>query len=118
MRSIAKVEKTTLIVAPHLSHRKKWNMAIFCFVLVAGGARKIRRQVTGLCVDAGAVVFITAAGIGEIAKLCGSDCIRIFLWTSRKWIGCVEILDRICAELPIVRFSAHQSVMPVLAGSE
>src|ERR1700757_1319988 len=118
MRSIAKIEKATLIVAPYVSRGEKWNMAVLYFVLVAGSSGKIRQQVTGLCVDAGAVVFKAAARIGEVAKLRRSYSRRICLWTKCGRISRKKTLNRIRGELPVVGFRSHQLVMPMLASGE
>src|SRR5258706_13154184 len=118
MWCIAKIEKATLIVAAHMSRGEKRNVAILDFVLVAGGRGKVGQQVAGLCVDAGTIVFKSAARIGEIAKLRRSYSRRICLWTKCERISRKKTLNRICGELPVIRFSAHQFVVPVFAGSK
>src|SRR5258708_36336677 len=106
MWCIAKIEKATLIVAAHMSRGEKRNVAILDFVLVAGGRGKVGQQVAGLCVDAGTIVFKSAARIGEIAKLRRSYSRRICLWTKCKRTTPTKTLTLTRGEPPVIRSSA------------
>jgi hypothetical protein len=99
--------------------RQRFQRGVLHFVLVARRGRKVRQQVTALCVHARAVVVVSERE-REIAEFCGGDGIGAgrILWTEREGIRGVKALHRIGNEFVVVGFGSGHLVMPMLPCSE
>src|ERR1700722_440405 len=117
MRAVAKVQEAGLIVAASVRDVDGSEEGVFDFVFVAGGDAEIRKQITRLRGDVGAVVLETAVA-GEIAELGGGDGRGIALRAERVGIGGEKTLLGIVVDLAGVGFGAAYLVMPVFAGGE
>src|SRR5262245_32755399 len=104
MRRITEIEKAGLIVPANVAFSKKRDGSVFDFVLVAGGGAEVFEQIAGLRAEAGAVVLVVAAGIGEVAKLFCGDGGRTGLHAELRGIKSVKALNRIGGELAVVGF--------------
>ncbi len=80
MREIAEVEKAALIVAADVGLLEISDGAVFDFILVTRGGRKVPEDVGCLGCETRAVVGIGVV-VGVITKLRGSNGVRIGLRT-------------------------------------
>src|SRR5712675_3803640 len=97
---------------------EKGNVGVFDFILVTSGGAEFAKDIAGLRVDAGAIVFALCAGRGEIAKLSGGHGGRIGLRATGEGIGGKKALDGIGGEHVMVGLRAAELVMPVRTGGE
>src|SRR5467141_3251818 len=101
-----------------MADAEKGDVRVFNFILVASGGAEFAKDVAGLRVDAGAVVFALCAGRGEIAKLSGWYGGRIGSRATGEGIGGKKTLDGIGGEHVMVGLRAAELVMPVRAAGE
>ena len=106
-----------MIVAANVAGLEEVDSAVFDFVLIATGERKIFQQIRALGLSAGAVVLEQTV-IGEVAELLRGDGRRIGLRAEGVGIGGIETLFRVVAVLPVVCFAARNFVMPAGSGGE
>src|SRR5258708_14897543 len=129
MRRIAEIEKATLVVAPQMRtdksgggrregyFRQRLLRAVFNFVLVSGRGGEVRQQITGLGIQAGAVVLVSDRK-KKVAEFWRGDGGWACLRAKRQGIRGVITLHGIGNEFVIVRFSAGEMMMPMLASSK
>ena len=60
------VEESTLIVAANVADTQIRQAGVFDFILVSGGGGKRGTQITGLRVDTGAIVLVSAVPISRV----------------------------------------------------
>src|SRR5712671_1103993 len=101
-----------------MADAEKGDVRVFNFILVASGGAEFAKDVAGLGIDAGPVVFAPCAGRGEIAKLRGWYGGRIGLRAAGEGIGGKKALDGIGGEHVMVGLCPAQFVMPVRASGE
>src|SRR5258708_7315600 len=94
------------------------DVGVLDFVLKSGGRGKRAGKVTGLGVDAGAIVFALAARRREIAKLRSGHSRGIGLRATSKGVGGKKTLDGIRGEQAMVRLRAADLMVPVGAAGE
>ena len=107
-----------MIVAAKMADAEKGDVRVFNFILVASGGAEFAKDVAGLRIDAGAIVFAPCAGRGEIAKLRGWYGGRIGLRAASEGIGGKKTLDGIGSENVMVGLRAAELMMPVRAAGE
>src|SRR3981081_3354823 len=101
-----------------MADAEEGDVSVLDFILVASGGAEFAKDVAGLGIDAGAVVFALCAGRSEIAKLCGWHGGGIGLRTAGERIGGKKTLDGIGSENVMVGLRAAELMMPVRAVGE
>src|SRR5258705_6656703 len=101
-----------------MADAEEGDISVLDFILVASGGAEFAKDVAGLRVDAGPVVFALCAGRGEIAKLSGGYGGRIGLRAAGEGIGGKKALDGIGGENVMVGLLAAELGVPVRAAGE
>src|SRR5258705_6217108 len=96
-----------------MADAEEGDVSVLDFILVASGGAEFAKDVAGLHVDAGAIVFALCAWRGEIAKLSGWHGGRIGLRATGEGIGGKKTLDGIGGGQVMVRIRAAEIVMSV-----
>src|SRR5258707_2883743 len=101
-----------------MADAEEGDISVFDFILVSSSGAEFAKDVAGLRVDAGAVVFALCAGRDEIAKFSGGHGGRIGLRATGEGIGGKKALDGVGGEHAMVGLRAAELVMPMRAAGE